>query len=186
MQANLALLFLKLIGIENLVDAIRDPVRIQNVRVLQSRVVPVVQYDAEVVQITRKRFLSALVRFPILITELAVLLKALVILLHPREFFLNCEPACRESVAQVFKTISLSLNGFTKLLASDSIFAISLNEFAYDRILLLQSAAVHVKGMLFDFVQYDNDRRFAAETLDELEPVFRICIFATFAPVENQ
>src|ERR1700683_2442920 len=141
-------------------------------RVLEPRVVSVVQGNTKTVQVARKSLLRCWFLLAELRAEVAVFLKAQVILFCPGQIVLYGKPGGREGIAQVLQTIRLFPDYLPKVGASDSAPAVGFYEVAYPWVLLLQCAAIEVERFLLDFVQDDDDRRITSEAIDHFQPVF--------------
>ena len=65
-------------------------------------------------------------------------------------------------------------------------FAIGGNELANVGKFLLQGTPVDIEGVLFEFVEHDENGGIAAKALDQVSPVLGIGIFVALATVEHQ
>src|SRR4029453_14547991 len=156
-QTNLTLLLRQLVRIENFIDAIRDPVGVQYMGILQTRVVFVVQNNAQSVKIPGEVFLGLGIYFATLSADSAVFVEAQIILFHLCQLILDGEPACRKGITQMFEPISFPFNSFTECDDARAVCTISFDNLADKRVFLLQSATIEVKGMLFDLAHHYNN-----------------------------
>ena len=176
----------EILGIENAVDALGHPLRIEHVGISKACIVFVVERNTKTMQVRSKRLLRFRINLVILRTYLPVAVEGEVVFRHAGEPVLDGEPCRRKSVAQVGKAVGLPPDRLVQHIDPCTVGAVGFDKLANVGKFPDQPSAIDGERMLAGLVEDNNHRRIRGETVDQIEPIFGVGFLVTLTAVEHQ
>ena len=179
---QLAILRLQFGGIEQVVDALGDPLRIEHAEAAQRLFLAVGEHQAERVQTLRERLLILTLSHAALVAKGAEILEGQPVPLRRGQFFLHAPPIGWPLGLESRHRPGQFADARPQLFDSVAGLAVGLEEDEAASVLVAEQFAIELEVRVVPLVkQHDHRRVVAGEGAHQREPVFGVVILGAFA-----